>query len=92
MRNADMMTLVSSALRNDLDVEAYLESVITQLLRGTAEVGELLPDVWKSNHAEAIRTYRAEERKEKSSAALAQSARRRARNELKRVCVRRSTG
>jgi transposase len=84
MRNADMMTLVASAHRNDLDVGMYLESVITHMLRGTAKVEDLLPDVWKTHHPEAIRTYRVEERKEKASVALEQAARRRARKEMKK--------
>jgi transposase len=84
MRNADMMTLVSSAHRNDLDVGVYLESVITHMLRGTAKVEDLLPDVWKSHHPQAIREYRVEERKEKASDALEQAARRRARSDLKK--------
>jgi hypothetical protein len=83
-RNASLMTLVASAHRNDLDVMQYLESVITHLLRGTAKVAELLPEIWKANHPEAIRTYRVEERKAKASMALEQAAKRRARNELRK--------
>ena len=84
IRNASMMTLVASAHRNDLDVTMYIESVITHMLRGTAKVEELLPDVWKSHHPEAIRTYRTEERQEKASVALEQSAKRRARSQLRK--------
>jgi hypothetical protein len=78
------MTLVASAHRNDLDVTKYLESVITHMLRGTARVEELLPDVWKTHHPEAVRTYRVEERAEKASTALAQAAKRRVRSELRK--------
>jgi len=84
IRNADLMTLVASAHRNDLDVMMYMESVITHMLRGTAKVEELLPDVWKTYHPEAIRTYRIEERQEKASIALEQAAKRRVRNELRK--------
>ena len=84
IRNASLMTLVASAHRNDLDVMMYLESVITHMLRGTAKVEELLPDIWKSHHPEAIRTYRTEERQEKASIALEQSAKRRVRSELRK--------
>jgi transposase len=84
IRNANLMTLVASAQRNDLDVGMYMESVITHMLRGTAKVDELLPDVWKSNHPEAIRTYRVEERQEKASIALEQAAKRRVRSELRK--------
>ena len=84
IRNANLMTLVASAQRNDLDVSMYIESVITHMLRGTAKVEELLPDVWKAHHPEAIRTYRIEERQEKASSALEQAAKRRVRSELRK--------
>jgi hypothetical protein len=38
------MSLVASALRMDLDVGRYLESVLTHMLRETAKTEELLPD------------------------------------------------
>jgi hypothetical protein len=50
VRNAALMSLVTSALRMDLDVGRYLESVITHMLRGTAKTKELLPDRWKAAH------------------------------------------
>ena len=50
MRKASLMSLVASALRMDLDVERYLESVLTHMLRGTAKTKELLPDRWKAAH------------------------------------------
>ncbi len=84
VRNANLMTLVASAHRNDLDVTKYLESVITHMLRGTARVEELLPDVWKAHHPEAVRTYRAEERAERTSTAIEQAAKRRIRSELRK--------
>lgn len=84
IRNASLMTLVASAHRNDLDVMMYMESVITHMLRGTARADELLPDVWKTHHPEAVRTYRKEERQEKASIALEQSAKRRARSQLRK--------
>jgi hypothetical protein len=40
IRNASLMSLVASALRQDLDVAMYLESVITHMLRGTAIAGD----------------------------------------------------
>jgi len=45
-----MMSLVASALRMDLDVEVYLEGVLTHMLRGTAKTQELLPDRWTAAH------------------------------------------
>ena len=84
IRNANMMTLVASAQRNDLDVGMYMESVITHMLRGTAKVEDLVPDVWKTHHPEAVRTYRIEERQAKASIALEQAAKRRVRSELRK--------
>ena len=74
MRNADIMTLVASAHRHDLDVQMYLEDVITHLNRGTAKPEQLLPDVWKVSHPEAIRTYREEERRDKAELARLRTA------------------
>ena len=45
-----MISLVGSALRMDLDVGMYLESVITHMLRGTAKTEELFPDRWTAAH------------------------------------------
>ena len=74
IRNANLMTLVASAQRNDLDVSMYMESAITHMLRGTAKIEDLVPDVWKTHHPEAVRTYRIEERQAKASTALEQAA------------------
>jgi hypothetical protein len=65
-RAADFLTLVSSALRNDLDVWAYVKDVLDQLLAGTTEYESLRPDVWREAHPEAIRTYRVEERRDRA--------------------------
>ncbi len=43
IRNASLMSLVASALRQDLDVAMYLESVITHMLRGTAKTDAIRP-------------------------------------------------
>lgn len=84
-RNASLMSLVSSAHRHDLDVHQYLESVLTHLLRGTAKAEDLLPDVWKEHHPEAVREYREKERRDKADIAVEQAARRRVRSELKKA-------
>jgi hypothetical protein len=55
IRNASLMSLVASALRMELDVSMYLESVITHRIRGTAKLEELLPDRWRAHHPEAVR-------------------------------------
>ena len=76
-RNANLMTLVASAQRQSLTLPAYLESVTTHLLRGTAKPEELLPEVWKQHHPEAVREYREMERRDKADAAALSAARRR---------------
>ena len=65
-RAADFLTLVSSAVRNDLDVWAYVKDVLDQLLAGSTDYHSLRPDVWKASHPESIRTYRAKERRDRA--------------------------
>jgi len=77
MRNANLMTLVASAHRHDLDVYEYLRDVIEHLNRGTAKPAELLPDIWKASHPEAVREYRELERRDKAELARFHSAQRR---------------
>lgn len=72
-----MMSLVSSANRHDLDVWAYLKEVLDQLLAGSTDHERLLPDVCKQAHPEAVRTYRAEERRDKADRKQFQAAQRR---------------
>jgi transposase len=65
-RAADFMTLVSSAVRNDLDVWVYVKDVLDQLLAGSTDYHALRPDVWKQSHPDAIRIYRVEERRDRA--------------------------
>jgi transposase len=65
-RAADFFTLVSSAVRNDLDVWMYTKDVLDQLLAGSTDYHALRPDVWKQSHPEAVREYRAEERRDRA--------------------------
>ncbi len=65
-RAAGFLTLVSSALRNDLDVWAYVKDVLDQLLAGSTDYESLLPWNWAASHPEAIRKYRVEERRQRS--------------------------
>jgi len=76
-QSAMMMTLVSSARRHDLDVGVYVKDVLDQLLAGCTDYHRLLPDVWKQSHPEAVREYRAEERRDKAERKQLQAARRR---------------
>ena len=63
-RAARLMTIVSSALRNNLDVERYLTDVLSQLLNGCTDYHSLLPHVWRESHSDAVRTYREDERRD----------------------------
>ncbi len=60
------MSLVSSAKRHQLDVWKYLKDVLDRLLAGETDYSKLLPDVWKQEHPDAVRTYREEESRYKS--------------------------
>jgi transposase len=76
-RAADLMSLVSSAARNDLDVFLYVKDVLDRLLAGETDYDALRPDVWKQSHPEAIRLYRQEERRSRADAKAVRRARRR---------------
>ena len=76
-RAAGFMTLVSSALRNDLDVWVYVKDVLDQLLSGVTNYGSLRPDVWRQSHPQAIRQYRMDERRNRADRKRASRARRR---------------
>ena len=76
-RNAAMMTLVSSAHRNDLDVWAYIKDVLDQLLAGSTDYESLLPWNWAAKHPDAVRQYRADERNDRANRKRAQRAERR---------------
>ena len=63
-RAANLLTLVSTAHRNDLDVWMYLNDALDQLLAGSTDYESLRADVWKQSHPEAVRTYRSDERRD----------------------------
>jgi transposase len=65
-RAADFLTLVSSALRNDLDVWAYIKDILDRLLAGETDYATLRPDIWRREHPEAIREYRVTERRDRA--------------------------
>jgi hypothetical protein len=79
-QSAMMMTLVSSARRHDLDVGIYVKDVLDQLLAGSTDYHQLLPDIWKQSHPEAVREYRVEERRDKAERKQVEVARRRLAN------------
>jgi hypothetical protein len=76
-RAADFMSLVSSAVRNDLDVWAYVKDVLDQLLLGNTEYASLRPDHWAQRHPEFIREYRQAERRDRADAKRTRRAARR---------------
>ena len=76
-RAANFLTLVSSALRNDLDVYVYIKAVLDALLAGSTDYASLRPDRWAQAHPEAIRTYRQEERRDRYDAKTRRRERRR---------------
>lgn len=75
-RAAELLTLVSSAVRNDLDVWAYVKDVLDQLLAGSTDYESLRPDVWAQKHPEFIRQYRQEERRDRADAKRVRRVRR----------------
>ena len=72
-----MLTLASSALRNDLDVWLYVKDVLDQLLAGVTDYQRLLPWNWAADHPEAIRQYRVTERRTRTDRTRSRRARRR---------------
>ena len=76
-RAADFLTIVSSAVRNDLDVWAYVKHLLDRLLAGDRDYASLRPDRWAAAHPEYIRDYRVEERRERTEARRSRRAQRR---------------
>ena len=76
-RAADFLTLVSSAVRNDLDVCVYVKDVLDQLLAGSTDYEPLRPDLWKESHPEAVRQYRTQERRDRADRKQRRRTRRR---------------
>lgn len=84
-RAADFLTLVSSAVRNDLDVWVYIKDVLDRLLAGETDYAALRPDAWAAAHPEKIREYRTTERRDRAARKKARRAtRRRNRRQSKR--------
>ena len=76
-RAANVMTIGSTAARNDLDVWSYLQDVLDQILAGCTDWESLRADRWKEQHPEAVRTYRVEERRDAVDRRRVRRARRR---------------
>lgn len=76
-RGANLMTIIGSAVRNDLDVHAYLEDVLRRALAGETDWSVMAPHVWKESHPDAMRSYRTEERRQAADRKQTKRARRR---------------
>jgi len=76
-RAADLFTVVSSAVRNHLDVWAYVKEVLDRMLAGNRDYAALRPDRWAAAHPEHIRDYRVEERRVRAEAKHVRRAQRR---------------
>ena len=76
-RAAGFLTLVSSAVRNDLDVWLYVKDVLDQLLAGSTDYEALLPWNWAAQHPAAIRQYRVAERRDRQNRQQAKRSQRR---------------
>lgn len=63
-RAANLMTIISTAARNDLDVLSYLKDILDRILLGCTDWSSLRADVWKHQHPKAVRTYRIDERRD----------------------------
>lgn len=78
-RGANLMTIIGTAVRNDLDVHAYLDDVLRRALAGETDWASMAPHVWKESHPEAVRNYRTEERRQAADRKQTKRARRRLR-------------
>ena len=76
-RAADFFTVVSSAVRNHLDVWAYVSDLLDRLLAGDTDYAALRPDRWAATHPECIRDYRLDERRDRATAQQHRRAHRR---------------
>jgi hypothetical protein len=76
-RAANILTIIGSAIRNDLDVRAYLDDVLRRALAGETDWSSLAPHAWKAEHPEAVREYRADERRQAADRKKTRRARRR---------------
>jgi len=76
-RAANLLTIVATAVRNDLDVGAYLQDVLERALAGETNWSLMSPHVWKQSHSESIREYRQDERRQAADRKRTRRARRR---------------
>lgn len=72
-RAAKLLTIVGSAVHNDLD------AVLRRALAGETDWAALAPHAWKAEHPESIRIYRQDERRQAADRKKQRRARRRPR-------------
>ena len=76
-RAARLMTIIGTAIRNDLDVHAYLDDVLRRVLQGETDWSSLTPPTWKESHPGSVREYRQDERRQAADRKRVKRARRR---------------
>lgn len=76
-RAANLLTIIGSAIRNDLDVRAYLGDVLRRTLAGETDRSQLTPHAWKATHPDSIREYRQDERRQAADRNRTRRARKR---------------
>lgn len=76
-RASNLLTIIGTAIRNDLDVHAYLDDVLRRTLAGETDWASLAPHAWKAENPRAIRTYREDERRQSVDRKRVRRARRR---------------
>ncbi|TWU09981.1 Transposase IS66 family protein [Allorhodopirellula heiligendammensis] len=75
-RAANLMTIIGTAIRNDLDVHAYLDDVLRRALAGETDRSSRRPPAWRDSHPECIRDYRQDERRQAADRKRVRRARR----------------
>lgn len=77
-RTATILSVLASAHRHDLDEWSYLRDVLQRLATGgTADLSDLLPDIWKQAHPQHVRAFRVAEKQARAENRRFQRARRR---------------
>lgn len=76
-RAANLMTIIGTAVRNELDVHAYLEDVLRRALAGETDWATMAPHAWTAEHPESVRLYRQDERRQAADRKRVRRARRR---------------
>ena len=76
-RASNLLTIIGSAIRNALDVGAYLDDVLRRVVDGETDWATLTPHAWKAEHPESIREYRSDERRAAADRNRTRRARRR---------------